>query len=444
MTMEGSCEKAKLVEGDKLKALAFHENSTAPVSGLALGCPPDASSPIQVPVSLERVEHPDIGEEEQVMKKSKGEGDVVMDVSDIGFNGFPNGMAGIAGDAVMAVSGDSLGGGDGNMGSKPSFRDMLAGRLGEGLVKTQLSELDVDMEAGDVQITSVDGTPRLNASGSTTEERGTTDELGKSDTLEKFGPWMQVMGRRGRKGVSNRVLHNSEPQHRGVALKPQDSGKFSVLANLEREVAEDTEPPVSDFGLGAESAVVQAPSAGAVTHMGQSLVVGGSVLGEGLGVSCVGLFNGSDLASKVSHDNANEVVARFEVASSERVVPVRGALNPKNHMVVRVLDDGREKGPSVGRNHKNSVGDSNLKPKVMSRKSLHTAGDKKSVANRRKSNGRSSDKVALGEWIGELDNKLVQNGKSLDSSTAVEQVEISENPMSSSRWRDNMTFATEM
>ncbi|KAK8675457.1 hypothetical protein V6N13_033523 [Hibiscus sabdariffa] len=398
-------------------------DSTAPVSGLALGRPPDASSPIQVPVSLERVEHPDIGEEEQVMKKSKGEWDVVMDVSDIGFNGFPNGMAGIAGDVVMAVSGDGLGGGDSNMGSKPSFRDMLAGRLGEGLVKTQLSELDVDMEAGDVQITSVDGTPRLNASGSTTEERGATDELGKSDTLEKFGPWMQVMGRRARKG---------------------DSGKFSVLANLEWEVAEDTEPPVSDSGLGAESAVLQAPSAGAVTHMGQSLVVGGSVLGEGLGVSRVGLFNGSDLASKVSHDNENEVVARFEVASSERVVPVRGALNPKNHTIVRVLDDGREKGPSVERNHKNSVGDSNLKPKVMSRKSLHTAGDKKSVANRRKSNGRSSDKVALGEWISELDNKLVQNGKSLDSSTAVEQVEISENPVLSSRWRDNMTFTTEM
>ncbi|KAK8657845.1 hypothetical protein V6N13_036064 [Hibiscus sabdariffa] len=176
--------------------------NTAPISGLALGRPPDALFPINVSASLERVEHPDIGDEEQVMKKSKGEGDVLMDASDVGFNGFSKGMAGAAG------------GGDSNLVSKPSFRDML------------------------------------NASGSSTEECGVTDELRESNKLEKFGPWMQVMGRRARKGVSNRVLHNSEAQHWGAVSKPQDSGKFSVLANLERENVEDQELPVSDPDLG--------------------------------------------------------------------------------------------------------------------------------------------------------------------------------------------------
>ncbi|KAK9021193.1 hypothetical protein V6N11_011194 [Hibiscus sabdariffa] len=123
--------------------------NTAPISGLALGRPPDALFPINVSASLERVEHPDIGDEEQVMKKSKGEGDVLMDASDVGFNGFS-----------------------------------------------------------------------------------------------------KVMGRRARKGVSNRVLHNSEAQHWGAVSKPQDSGKFSVLANLERENVEDQELPVSDPDLG--------------------------------------------------------------------------------------------------------------------------------------------------------------------------------------------------
>ncbi|KAK8691248.1 hypothetical protein V6N13_074766 [Hibiscus sabdariffa] len=410
-------------------------DSVVSFSGLALGRLPDASVPIHVPVSLEWVDHPDIEEEEQVMKKSKGEGDVVMDVSGVGFNGFTQGTTGTVGDAIMAVSEDGLGGGDGNMGSKPSFRDMLAGRLGEGLVKTKIPELDVDMET-DVC--------KLNASVSATEERGEIDELSKSDTLEKFGPWMQVMGRRARKGVATRVIQNSEPQHRGVALKMQDSGKFSVLANLEREIADVQEPLAGDSGLGADSAVLPVSSEGAVTNMGQSFTVGDCVPGDRLGVSRVELINSSGLTSKVSHDNENEVVTRLEVASSEKVAPVRVALNPKNHIAVRALDDGREKVQSIERDHLNSAGDSNSRPKVILRKSVYMSREKKSLANRRKSNGRSSDKVALGEWIEELDNQLLRNGKSLDSSTAVKQVEFSENPVSSMRWRDNTTFATDV
>ncbi|KAK8652546.1 hypothetical protein V6N13_126577 [Hibiscus sabdariffa] len=407
-------------------------DSVVPFFGLALGRSPDASVPIHVPASLERVDHPDIEEEEQVMKKSKGEGDVVMDVSGVGFNGFTQGSIGTAGDAVMAVTGDGLGGGDGNMGLKPSFRDMLARRLGERLVKTQIPELDVDTET-DVC--------KLNASDSATEERCETDELSKSDTLEKFGPWMQVMGRRTRKGAVSKSVQKSDPQHRGVALKTQDSGKFSALANLERETEDVQVPLAGDAGLGVDLAALSVSSEGVVTNMGQSFTVGDYVPGDRTGVSRVELINGSGSVSKVSHDNENEVVARLEVASSERVAPVRV---PKNHMVVRMLDDGRRKVQSVRRDHRNSAGDSNLRPKVVPRKSVHTSGDKKSMANRRKSNGRSSDKVTLGEWIGDLDNELLRNGKSLDSSTAVKQVEFSENPVSSMRWRDNTTFATDV
>ncbi|KAL4385826.1 hypothetical protein GQ457_15G003020 [Hibiscus cannabinus] len=206
---------------------------------------------------------------------------------------------------------------------------------------------------------------------------------------------------------------------------------------------EDQELSVSDPGLGADSVVLQVPRAGAMTTMGQIPVGGGSVSGEGVGASRVQLVNGSGSTSKASHTVENEVVERLEFASSERVVPVSGTLNPKTHTVVRVLADGRTKGPSVGRNQWNSVGDSTLKPKVMPRKPVHTTEDKKNVANRQKSNGRFSDKVALGEWIGEMDNNLLQNGKLSVSSTAVEQVEISANPGSSPRWRDNTSFVSE-
>ncbi|KAK8657846.1 hypothetical protein V6N13_036065 [Hibiscus sabdariffa] len=142
-----------------------------------------------------------------------------------------------------------------------------------------------------------------------------------------------------------------------------------------------------------------------MTTMGQIPVGGGSVSGEGVGASRVQLVNGSGSASKASHAVENEVVERLEFASSERVVPVSGTLNPKTHTVVRVLADGRAKGPSVGRNQR----------KLCRGWYFETEGEA----------------TETGEWIGEMDNNLLQNGKLLVSSTAVEQVEISVNPGSS-------------
>ncbi|KAL4332004.1 hypothetical protein GQ457_07G003470 [Hibiscus cannabinus] len=480
----------------------FDSNSVAPLSGLALGRLPDASVLLHVSISLERVDHPENEEDEQVTKKSRGEGDVVMDVGGVGFKGFTQGITVTTGYDAMACTRDELGGG-GSMTSKPSFRDMLTGRLGEGLVKPQISDLDVDMEAGDVQITSMDGTPRvcfservhnmvddklaksvivrllgrsigytvmlnriramwnlsgeiamvdldngyylicfalendmskvftggpwliyghyltvqpwsrsfstakdypdqivvwvrlpglsyryytksmfrciagvigkivkidynttegkrgkfarlavvvdlkkplissiiidnfhqkieyeglpiifygcgcyghtedvckLNASDSTTEERGGTDELSKSDTLEKFGPWMQVMSKRARKGASVRLEQNSELQHRVVALKTQDS-------------------VVDDTGMGVDSKALPVSNEGVEANMFQSFNVGDCVSGARSGSSHVELVNGFGSTSKSLHANENVVVERLDVASSKRIaqrVPNRG------------------------------------------------------------------------------------------------------------------------
>ncbi|KAK8663307.1 hypothetical protein V6N13_083130 [Hibiscus sabdariffa] len=63
-------------------------DSVAPLSELATGRPPDGSIPIQIPISLERVDHPVNKEDQQVIKKSRGEVDEVMDVGGGGFNGL--------------------------------------------------------------------------------------------------------------------------------------------------------------------------------------------------------------------------------------------------------------------------------------------------------------------------------------------------------------------
>ncbi|KAK8990474.1 hypothetical protein V6N11_009173 [Hibiscus sabdariffa] len=78
----------------------FASDSVALLSGLALGRLPEASSLIHVPISLECVDHPVNEEDVHVTKKSRCEGDEVMDV---------------AGDDVMTCTSNGLGGDNGSI-----------------------------------------------------------------------------------------------------------------------------------------------------------------------------------------------------------------------------------------------------------------------------------------------------------------------------------------
>ncbi|KAK9027888.1 hypothetical protein V6N11_067709 [Hibiscus sabdariffa] len=252
------------------------------------------------------------------------------------------------------------------------------------------------------------------------------------------------MSRRARKGASDRTTQNSDLQHQVVDSKEQDSGKFSVLATLERDLRDVQEPSVEDTGVGSVSKALSVLNEGMEASMSQRIIVEGSVPDTRSGRPSVELVNGSGSNSKALQVRENVVIERFDVASSERIVPARVSLNPEAHMDVHVLDNGREKVQSLGRGHRNSVGDGTSGPKVNPRKPIHTSGDKKNMPNRRKSVGHSSSKVMLGEWIGDLENELLRNGKSTDASPAVNQVERRESLGSNMQWRDNTTFANDM
>ncbi|KAK8557585.1 hypothetical protein V6N13_007943 [Hibiscus sabdariffa] len=87
----------------------------------------DVGGSILVPSKLERVAIPVSEEDQQVIKRSRGEGDDVMDIGVDALDGprhgamVPTSIAGLLGDNGGTVMGD------GREKTKPSFRDMLAG-----------------------------------------------------------------------------------------------------------------------------------------------------------------------------------------------------------------------------------------------------------------------------------------------------------------------------
>ncbi|KAK8556434.1 hypothetical protein V6N12_002836 [Hibiscus sabdariffa] len=115
---------------------------TVSLSGLANGRPPDFLIPIQVPARLECVAN-SINEEDQcVMKKIRGNDDKVMDVRGGDFDGPTQGTTLVVGDDVMVCDGSDLEGGVGGVQSKPTFRDMLTGRMTMSSVGPSMLDLE--------------------------------------------------------------------------------------------------------------------------------------------------------------------------------------------------------------------------------------------------------------------------------------------------------------
>ncbi|KAK9009347.1 hypothetical protein V6N11_035887 [Hibiscus sabdariffa] len=257
--------------------------STAPLFGLANGRPPDITIPIQFLISLEREDHPINEEDQQVSKKSMGEGDEVMDVGGGGFNGLTKESVVLNGDDVMVCDGVALEGGG---------------------------------------------------------------ELVKSDPIDKFGPWMQATSRRARKGSTDKTLQNSGYKHRGAAMSVPTSGKFSALENLDKELEYFQEPVVEADGTGMSSEAVtnSRNSSGdaniSTTHISSVRVVAPETH---TGDSHVEILHGSSSGEKELNVAEHVALERVEVASSEKVVQARVSLDPKAHMTVRVLDSGKEK-----------------------------------------------------------------------------------------------------
>ncbi|KAK8488763.1 hypothetical protein V6N11_004978 [Hibiscus sabdariffa] len=132
-----------------------------PLNGTTNGRPSDGSLQSVLPSRLERLAEPVSVEDQQVGKRSCGEGDDVMDV-DLDIVGGTVPLAVGYKDSVCDVSGIQQS--EERSQVKPSFRDMLAGNKPLNFSGSAIPELDVEMHEDDVQISSVDGTPVISFS----------------------------------------------------------------------------------------------------------------------------------------------------------------------------------------------------------------------------------------------------------------------------------------
>ncbi|KAL4362551.1 hypothetical protein GQ457_04G013570 [Hibiscus cannabinus] len=128
------------------------------LNGVSGGRPPDSDRSVVVPSRLERLANPVTEEDQQVVKRSRGESDKVMDIGVEEIIAAPtNGLQeGVVNDET-GEKGEIQHGGAPY--AKPSFRDMLLGQSIGAAAASTISDLDVEVQEGDVHISDMDGTP---------------------------------------------------------------------------------------------------------------------------------------------------------------------------------------------------------------------------------------------------------------------------------------------
>ncbi|KAL4348042.1 hypothetical protein GQ457_17G005950 [Hibiscus cannabinus] len=141
-------------EVSKFSARVLGVGSTVESSdGVANGRPPDPGRQAVLPSRLERSATPVNAEDQQVVKRSRGEGDEVMDI----------GVEAILGKQVDGVmqSDEGVVNQGTTVHTNPSFRDMLMGGLSDGHKASSIPDLDVDIQEEDVKFSMVNGTPAI-------------------------------------------------------------------------------------------------------------------------------------------------------------------------------------------------------------------------------------------------------------------------------------------
>ncbi|KAL4353088.1 hypothetical protein GQ457_06G029840 [Hibiscus cannabinus] len=116
----------------------------APLFGASGGRPPDLDRQGVVPPRLEHSVNPVTAEDQQAVKRSRGESDEAMDV-------------GLEDTIVDSMNGIQEGGGAQH--AKPSFRDMFIGKPAGAAAASSITELDVEVLEGDIHISDMEGTP---------------------------------------------------------------------------------------------------------------------------------------------------------------------------------------------------------------------------------------------------------------------------------------------
>ncbi|KAK8691620.1 hypothetical protein V6N13_075121 [Hibiscus sabdariffa] len=242
-------------EGSYMQPRVLGDDSTT-LTGVVNGRPPDQGVLIPVPTKLERMTHPVSDEDRQVVKRSRGEGDDIMDVREDGIMGLDQGSA-----LVVAATDNGCGKGnesvkDGDEPIKPSFKDMLTGCRPEGSTAHVIPELDVEINDEDVRISSSDVCV-VSKNNVDDDVRATPSVSTKVDPMEKYGPWMMASGSKVRKAPRGKNMDDS------VAVVSQidlvGAGKFDVLSQLEADV-DGAEGMVDPPTLSASGPVINALS----------------------------------------------------------------------------------------------------------------------------------------------------------------------------------------
>ncbi|KAK9009825.1 hypothetical protein V6N11_036349 [Hibiscus sabdariffa] len=293
------------------------------------------------------------------------------------------------GDEVMDVSeGDFIGLSQGTVlgdGVTPMVREKgyVNGEDGAGQVKPSFRDMTSSIDAG----------------------RNTTSARDKDESSEKYGPWMMVSGRKARRESRGMNVESNGTSFFRQGVKK--IGKFDVLASLETEVDGDVERAISrDLGTYGSDVVACTLVAGVdnlVTEAAMDQVVDAGCHGDERII-----LQGLGSVGKVSHANERVSVGGSEVVSSDVVVPVRVSLDPKAHVAVQVVEPGKKM-------------------------------DVLNTPSRRV----SADDGVLGEWIGELEHELDDNGK--EKSVTVLTGDSSQRKSGANvQWRSNTVFSSKL
>ncbi|KAK8683492.1 hypothetical protein V6N13_039551 [Hibiscus sabdariffa] len=408
-------------------------------SGVADGRPPDQGVLIPVQTRLEREALPFSEEDQQVVKRSKGEGNEVMDVGDDVVFGSSQGTGLKVADAGM-LNGEEVVGAQGHGGQgKPSFKDMLTGCHLEGSKTHSIPELDVEMNDEDVQISAADGSLGCLAR-SRVDDSSQQDEQGKDGSAESYGPWMLATNRKVKRG--SRIMTSAD---RGVDSSKSvmiGACKFDVLANTDDTGAGDDdiiEVPGQDVAArnSGSSPVCAVEGTRVVSTLVENKLP--MVGGERTEGDNRVMLHGSGSSKKVSNVSETAGIGAGEVISAGTIVPVRVSLDPKAHTAVCVVESGKEVPVhSIARRRASSrvgLNSMRLSPRVP----VGKGGERKGDPGRKKATSRSNSKVPLGGWIEGLSAELsIDGGEHIGLAVVGDKVEgVADSPV---QWRKNSSF----
>ncbi|KAK8693990.1 hypothetical protein V6N13_071554 [Hibiscus sabdariffa] len=398
---------ASYVKPDKeaLKELIYNSrvpgvgSTVVPLDGVANGRPPDPARQAVLPSRLERSATPVNVEDQQVVKRSRGESDEVMDIG------------------VEAILGKQVGGvmpsdeGDVYQGTvvraNPSFRDMLMGGLSDGHKISLILDLDVDIQEEDVKFSMVNGTPAICFSDRVMEEANAKQQV---DTSEK------------------------------KSALPKD--RFAVLASDVNEI----EIREEELRLG-EHGVSDAPSV--EDEVGEGLVDIGNVQEDSMVARKVGgeenrvVLRGSGLkmlgigSNKISTEDDQGVTDN--VAVTDVVIQEPVTLNADAHTTVRIVERGADLAHKKGVGRRSASGLTEVAVKGIPHVGGTRGGGRVRNQVRRKQITCQPSRVGLDDWVGNMDRELEESGRSdeIPSVGDVDQILIAGDNV---QWRENGSF----